>query len=175
MVEFSLLWMSSVWLGWKIIRKFWFTLREDDPDENKESRLNNGKSSGSASQLSFTNLFRIEFIQSGDSLARPIRSQYVLTNGEAHQIKASQEVGSFGCAVSFLGETALACCVWPSGSQAVQSVRCTRDKLIGAESRSNKLQVTSRHLHQTGVAASVHPTGPPTCFPLGAKSVCRFI
>ena len=48
--------MSSVWLGWKITRKFLFTLREDDPDENKESRLNNGKSSGSASQLSFTNL-----------------------------------------------------------------------------------------------------------------------
>ena len=57
MVEFGLLWMSSVWLGWKIIRKFLFTLREDDPDENKESTLNNGESSGSASQLSFTNLF----------------------------------------------------------------------------------------------------------------------
>jgi len=56
-VEFGLLWMSSVWLGWKIIRKFLFTLREDDPDENKESTLNNGESSGSASQLSFTNLF----------------------------------------------------------------------------------------------------------------------
>ena len=55
-VEFSLLWMSSVWLGWKIIRKFLFTLREDDPDENKESTLINGDSSGSASQLSFTNL-----------------------------------------------------------------------------------------------------------------------
>ena len=39
-VEFGLLWMSSVWLGWKIIRKFLFTLREDDPDENKESTLN---------------------------------------------------------------------------------------------------------------------------------------
>ena len=34
--EFSMLWMSSVWLGWKIIRKFLFTLREDDPDENKK-------------------------------------------------------------------------------------------------------------------------------------------
>ena len=56
-VEFGLLWMSSVWLGWKIIRKFLFTLREDDPDEIKESTLNNGESSGSASQLSFTNLF----------------------------------------------------------------------------------------------------------------------
>ena len=52
-----MLWMSSVWLGWKIIRKFLFTLREDDLDENKKSTLNNGESSGSASQLSFTNLF----------------------------------------------------------------------------------------------------------------------
>ena len=59
-VEFSLLWMSSVWLGWKIIRKFLFTLREDDPDENKKSTLNNGESSGSASQLSFTNLLFVD-------------------------------------------------------------------------------------------------------------------
>ena len=57
-VEFGLLWMSSVWLGWKIIRKFLFTLREDDPDENQKSTLNNGEISGSASQLSFTNLFK---------------------------------------------------------------------------------------------------------------------
>ena len=56
MGEFGLMWLSSVWLGWKIIRKFLFTLREDDQDENKKSTLNNGESSCSASQLSFTNL-----------------------------------------------------------------------------------------------------------------------
>ena len=34
--EFGLVWLNSVWLGWKIIRKVLFTLREDDPDENKK-------------------------------------------------------------------------------------------------------------------------------------------
>ena len=50
MDEFGLAWMEDN-------PKFLFTLREDDPDENKESTLNNGESPGSASQLSFTNLF----------------------------------------------------------------------------------------------------------------------
>ena len=57
MDELGLVWLSWVWLGWKIIRKFLFTLREDDPDENKKRTLNNGESSGSSSQLSFMNLF----------------------------------------------------------------------------------------------------------------------
>ena len=65
MDEFGLVWLSLVWLGWKIIRKFLFTLREDDPDENKKSTLNNGESSGSASQLSFTNLFKQVRVRTG--------------------------------------------------------------------------------------------------------------
>ena len=45
MDEFGLTWMEDNLKN----------LREDDPDENKESTLNNEESSGSASQLSFTN------------------------------------------------------------------------------------------------------------------------
>ena len=81
MDEFGLVWLSWVWLGWKIIRKFLFTLREDDPDENKKSTLNNGESSGSASQLSFTNLFQIveAYSATTDKIFPPIFRDIVLS------------------------------------------------------------------------------------------------
>ena len=55
MDEFGLAWMED-----NLKKKF--ILREDDPDENKKSTLNNGESSGSASQLSFMNLLYFGFV-----------------------------------------------------------------------------------------------------------------
>ena len=88
--------MSSVWLGWKITRKFLFTLREDDPDENKESTLNNGESSGSASQLSFTNLFEffscMSWVNMATSEENYKRQLSLPINGIAKNMRAKWEV-----------------------------------------------------------------------------------